>query len=73
MSKDQELIDNYLASGGTIKKFSEAEEVNTPYTGPKVTTEPSMEYDRNGNRLYRYLNKICIGASLDETRLNYGK
>lgn len=72
MSLEQQLIDNYLASGGTIKKFSEADEVHVPYDGPKITTEPSMEYDRKGNRIYKYLNKLFINTSLDETKLNYG-
>lgn len=72
MSLEQQLIDNYLASGGTIKKFSETDEVYVPYEGPKITTEPSMKYDLKGNRIYKYLNKLCINASLDETKLNYG-
>ena len=72
MATEQELIDAYLASGGTIKKFSEAEEVIEPYQGKKMTTEPSMEFDSKGRRVYRYLNKTDVDATIDETRFNYG-
>lgn len=72
MTHEQKLIADYLASEGTIKVFSEAEEVCLPYDGPKVTTEPSMLYDRKGKRIYKYLNKLNLSASLDETKLNYG-
>ena len=72
MSNEQQLINDYLSSGGTIKKFSEAEEVIEPYQGKKKTTEPSMEFDSNGRRVYRYLNKTDIDATIDETGFNYG-
>lgn len=72
MSKDQELIDKYLSSSGTIKVYSEAEPVFEPYKGILIPTS-KIKYDRKGNRIYQHLNKLCLNNSVDESRLNYGR
>ena len=72
MANDQELIEQYLSSGGTIKVFSKAEPVFEPY---KVTLIPSskIKYDRNGKRVYENLGKTPLMTPVDESKFNYGR
>ena len=51
MSKDQELIEKYLASGGTIKKCEDVDLVFEPYKGKLTPSQSKIKYDRNGNRI----------------------
>lgn len=73
MSKDQELIEKYLASGGTIKRCEDVDLVFEPYKGKLIPSQSKIKYDRNGNRIYQHLNKLCLNNSVDESRLNYGR
>ena len=73
MTKDQELINNYLASGGTIKVYSEAEQVFEPYKGTLIPSNSKIKYDSKGNRVYQNLGKTPLIASVDESKLNYGR
>lgn len=73
MSKDQELIAKYLASGGTIKRCEEVLPVCEPYKGKLTPSQSKIKYDRNGNRIYQHLNKLCLNNSVDESSLNYGR
>ena len=73
MTKDQELINNYLASGGTIKVYSEAEQVFEPYKGILIPSSSKIKYDSKGNRVYQNLGKTPLMASVDESKLNYGR
>ena len=72
MSNDQELIEQYLASGGTIKVFSEAEPVFEPYKGTLIPTS-KIKYDRNGKRIYENLGKTPLMNPVDESKFNYGR
>lgn len=72
MLKDHELIEQYLSSGGTIKVFSEAEEIFEPYKGTLISSTSKVKYDRNGNRVYNNLGKTPLMTSIDESKLNYG-
>ena len=72
MTKDQELINNYLASGGTIKIYSEAEQVFEPYKGTLIPTS-KIKYDRNGKRVYQNLGKTPLMTPIDESKFNYGR
>lgn len=73
MKSNQQLIDEYLANGGTISVHEVAETVYKPVHPDKLIPTEFHEYDRTGKRIYRYLNKIDLGVSLDETTANYGK
>lgn len=73
MTKDQELIEQYLSSGGTIKVFSEAEEVFEPYKGTLISSTSKVKYNRNGNRVYENLGKTSLMTPVDESKLNYGR
>ena len=73
MTKDQELIEQYLYSGGTIKVFSEAEQVFEPYKGTLIPSTSKVKYDRNGKRVYENLGKTLLMTSMDESKLNYGR
>lgn len=69
----QQLIEDYLTNGGTITVLKPASlDIVKHYTGPLKTTEPSKEFDSNGNRVYTYLNKSGFGQSIDPTTFNYG-
>ena len=73
MAKDQELIEQYLSSGGTIKVFSEAEPVFEPYKGTLTPSTSKIRYDRNGNRIYQNLGKTHLMTPVDESKFNYGR
>ena len=73
MANDQELIEQYLSSGGTIKVYSEAEPVFEPYKGTLIPSASKIKYDRNGNRIYQNLGKTPLMTPLDESKFNYGK
>ena len=72
MANDQELIEHYLSSGGTIKVFSEAEPVFEPYKGTLIPTS-KIKYDRNGKRVYENLGKTPLMTPVDESKFNYGR
>ena len=72
MANDQELIEQYLSSGGTIKVFSEAEPVFEPYKGTLIPTS-KIKYDRNGKRIYENLGKTHLMTPVDESKFNYGR
>ena len=72
MANDQELIEQYLSSGGTIKVFSEAEPVFEPYKGTLIPTS-KIKYDRNGKRVYENLGKTPLMNPVDESKFNYGR
>mgnify|MGYP003611276265 FL=1 len=72
MANDQELIEQYLSSGGTIKVFSEAEPVFEPYKGTLIPTS-KIKYDRNGKRVYQNLGKTPLMTPIDESKFNYGR
>ena len=72
MANDQELIEQYLSSGGTIKVFSEAEPVFEPYKGTLIPTS-TIKYDRNGKRVYENLGKTPLMTPVDESKFNYGR
>ena len=73
MANDQELIEQYLSSGGTIKVFSEAEPVFEPYKGTLIPSTSKIKYDRNGNRVYKNLGKTPLMTPVDESKFNYGR
>lgn len=73
MANDQKLIKQYLSSGGTIKVFSEPEQVFEPYKGTLIPSTSKVRYDRNGNRVYENLGKTPLMTSIDESKLNYGR
>ena len=72
MANDQELIEQFLSSGGTIKVFSEAEPVFEPYKGTLIPTS-KIKYDRNGKRVYENLGKTPLMTPVDESKFNYGR
>ena len=72
MANDQELIEQYLSSGGTIKVYSEAEPVFEPYKRT-LTPTSKIKYDRNGNRIYQNLGKTPLMTPIDESKFNYGR
>ena len=72
MANDQELIEQYLSSGGTIKVSSEAEPVFEPYKGTLIPTS-KIKYDSNGNRIYQNLGKTPLMTPVDESKFNYGR
>lgn len=73
MANDQELIEQYLSSGGTIKVSSEAEPVFEPYKGTLIPSNSKIKYDSRGNRVYQNLGKTPLMAPVDESKLNYGR
>lgn len=73
MATDQELIEQYLSSGGTIKVFSKAKEIFEPYKGTLIPSNSKIKYDSNGNRVYENLGKTPLMTSMDESKLNYGR
>ena len=73
MANDQELIEQYLSSGGTIKVYSEAEPVFEPYKGTLTQNKTKIKYDRNGNRIYQNLGKTPLMTPVDESKFNYGR
>ena len=70
MLTDAELIEQYKANGGTVTVVPYVEQVPTAFTGREVSSE-STTYDNQGERIYKYLSR-SIGATIDETMLNYG-
>ena len=72
MANDQELIEQYLSSGGTIKVFSEAEPVFEPYKGTLIPSS-KIKYDKNGKRVYENLGKTPLMTPVDESKFNYGR
>ncbi len=72
MANDQELIEQYLSSGGTIKVYSEAEPVFEPYKGTLIPTS-KIKYDHNGKRVYQNLGKTPLMTPVDESKFNYGR
>ena len=72
MANDQEVIEQYLASGGTIKVYSEAEPVFEPYKGTLIPTS-KITYDKNGKRVYKNLGKTTLMTTVDESKFNYGR
>ena len=72
MANDQELIEQYLSSGGTIKVFSEAEPVFEPYKGTLIPSS-KIKYDKNGKSVYENLGKTPLMTPVDESKFNYGR
>ena len=72
MANDQELIEQYLSSGGTIKVFSEAEPVFESYKGTLIPSS-KIKYDKNGKRVYENLGKTPLMTPVDESKFNYGR
>ena len=72
MANDQELIEQYLSSGGTIKVYSEAEPVFEPYKGTLIPSS-KIKYDKNGKRVYENLGKTPLMTPVDESKFNYGR
>lgn len=72
MANNQELIEQYLSSGGTIKVSSEAEPVFEPYKGTLIPSASKIKYDRNGRRIYQSLGKTPLMTPVDESKFNYG-
>ena len=72
MANDQELIEQYLSSGGTIKVYSEAEPVFEPYKGTLIPSTSKIKYDSIGNRIYQNLDKTPLMTPVDESKFNYG-
>ena len=72
MANDQELIEQYLSSGGIIKVSSEAEPVFEPYKGTLIHTS-KIKYDHNGKRVYENLGKTPLMTPVDESKFNYGR
>ena len=72
MANDQELIEQYLASGGTIKVSSEPEPVFEPYKGTLIPSS-KIKYDRTGKRVYENLGKTPLMTPVDESKFNYGR
>ena len=72
MANDQELIEQYLSSGGTIKVYSEAEPVFGPYKGTLIPSS-KIKYDKNGKRVYENLGKTPLVTPVDESKFNYGR
>ena len=72
MANDQELIKQYLSSGGTIKVSSEAEPVFEPYKGTLIPSS-KIKYDRKGKRVYENLGKTPLMTPVDESKFNYGR
>ena len=72
MANDQELIEQYLSSGGIIKVSSEAEPVFEPYKGTLIPTS-KIKYDRKGRRIYQNLGKTPLMTPVDESKFNYGR
>ena len=72
MANDQELIEQYLSSGGIIKVYSEAEPVFEPYKGTLIPSS-KIKYDRNGKRVYENLGKTPLMTPVDESKFNYGR
>ena len=72
MSKtDQQLIDEYLAKGGTITVIPFVPDKYEPPTNLIPTHQPYV-YDRYGKRVYANLNKPIYSIEQDITKLNYG-
>ena len=72
MANDQELIEQYLSSGGIIKVSSEAEPVFEPYKGTLIPSS-KIKYDKNGKRVYENLGKTPLMTPVDESKFNYGR
>lgn len=68
---DQQLIDEYLASGGNVTIIPAVEEKHEPATNRLIPTQ-DISVDDTGKRVYRYLNKIQYSIEQDKTTLNYG-
>ena len=68
---DQQLIDNYLSNGGKVTVIPAIEDKHEPATN-LIAQSSDIEYDRHGQRVYRYLNKIQYSIEQDKTTLNYG-
>ena len=47
MTNDKELIEQYLASGGNIKVYSEAEPVFEPYKGTLIPSNSKSFFLKN--------------------------
>ena len=67
----QQLIDEYIASGGNVTIIPAVEEKHEPATNRLMPTQ-FISVDRMGKRVYRYLNKIQYSIEQDKTTLNYG-
>lgn len=69
---DQELIDQYLANGGTITRIEQVLEPVQSKPAKLIPTESPKDYLPNGKRNYKYLGKTPNIIPIDETTLNYG-
>ena len=67
----QQLIDEYIASGGNVTIIPAVEEKHEPATNRLMPTQ-FISVDHMGKRVYRYLNKIQYSIEQDKTTLNYG-
>jgi hypothetical protein len=69
---DQELIEQYLANGGTITRIEQVLEPVQSKPTKLIPTESPRHYLPNGNRDYKYLGKTWNILPIDQTTLNYG-
>jgi len=70
-TKDQQLIDKYLASGGNVTRQEYIEKLPEPSTN--LIASHSIDYDSiTGRRIYKNLGKMGQILPLDQTTLNYG-
>ena len=67
----QQLIDEYIASGGNVTIIPAIEDKHKPATN-LIAQSSDIEYDIHGQRVYRYLNKISYSIEQDPTTHNYG-
>lgn len=70
---DKELVDQYLANGGTIKQLPSHKEVFEPYQGKLQKSHTKPVFNSYGERIYQNLDKTMNILPTDETMLNYGE
>lgn len=68
---DKQLINQYLANGGSIKYYPASEDKFEPANTLLPTGAP-IQYDQFGNRIYQNLDKTPLSAIWDTSTLNYG-
>lgn len=70
-TRNQQLIEEYLASGGNVTRQETVDKLPEPHPNPTISH--SIEYDlHTGKRIYQNLGKMGNILPLDETTLNYG-
>ena len=67
----QQLIDEYIASGGNVTIIPAVEEKHEPATNRLITTQ-NISADHTGKREYRYLINIQYSIDQVKTTLNNG-